>query len=243
MFGSPLIIYSSDYSAALEKAKSVAANEASLFDIFSLEVEGKNYTKEQIVEFLQDITLPPYEGNYKVYLFHHADKMLAVHANALLKTFEEKPDYAIILLVTDNIKGIIETILSRCQKMYVPSFLENKKEVVEEKVLKALLSISKNDLYTCLDTIKEIEDFNVEDVADIIFSWYRDLTVLKLGLSEVTYPEAKEAFALLKQIPTLESINNLINRAKIALERHTKPKLILEYLFLSPWCQARHCGI
>jgi len=127
--------------------------------------------------------------------------------------------------------------------MYVPSFLENKKEVVEEKVLKALLSISKNDLYTCLDTIKEIEDFNVEDVADIIFSWYRDLTVLKLGLSEVTYPEAKEAFALLKQIPTLESINNLINRAKIALERHTKPKLILEYLFLSPWCQARHCGI
>lgn len=236
MFGSPLIIYSSDYLAALEKAKSFATSEASLFDVFTLEVEGKNYTKEQIVEFLQDIILPPYQGNHKVYLFHHADRMLAVHANALLKTLEEKPDYAIILLVTDNIKGIIETILSRCQKMYVPSFLENKKEGVEEKVVKALLSISKNDLYTCLDTIQEIEDLDLESIMDVFFSWYRDLTLLKLGLSQVTYPESAEAFASLKQIPTLESINSLIHKAKIAFERHTKPKLILEYLFLSPWC-------
>jgi DNA polymerase-3 subunit delta' len=296
MFSSPLIIYGSDYFAALEQAKTFAKNEASPFDIFELEVEGKNYIKEQIVEFLQDIALSPYEGAHKVYLFHHADKMLAVHANALLKTFEEKPEHAIIILVTDNIKGIIETVLSRCKKMHVAktseniprgiekwgdseisaqnfdqalagaeaapvfhrgdaggsknwdadagssSFLKHERYKIvatEENVKKALLAIAKNDLYGCLDTISELEDSNLDDVIDVLFSWYRDLNVLKLGLTQVNYQETTEAFSSLKEVPSLETVSDWINKAKIAFERHTKPKLILEYLFLKP-CQYSH---
>ncbi len=236
MFSSPLIIYGSDYSAALEQANTLAKKEASPFDIFELEVEGKNYTKEQIVDFLQDIALSPYQGAHKVYLFHHADKMLAVHANALLKTFEEKPEHAIIILVTDNIKGIIETVLSRCKKMYIAKTSENKIATTEEGVKKALLAISKNDLYSCLDAIIKLEDSNLDDVIDILFSWYRDLNVLKLGLTQVNYPETTEAFSFLQEIPTLETVSTWIEKAKISFDRHTKPKLILEYLFLQLLC-------
>ena len=119
MVSTPIIFYGSDYESVLEKARSFGKELAPTTDFFELTIEGKNYTKEQIIEFLKDVPLTPYQGTHKVYLFPMADRMLPVHANALLKTFEEKPNHVIILLATDNIKGVIETILSRCKKVRV----------------------------------------------------------------------------------------------------------------------------
>lgn len=62
----------------------------------------------------QDILIKPYSSDYKIYIIPEADKMTEQAQNALLKTIEEPPDYAIILLLTDNINRLLPTILSRC---------------------------------------------------------------------------------------------------------------------------------
>lgn len=66
------------------------------------------------VQVNSDIQIKPYNSPYKIYIIDDADKLTEQAQNALLKTMEEPPEYAIILLLTDNVSLILPTILSRC---------------------------------------------------------------------------------------------------------------------------------
>ena len=60
------------------------------------------------------IMIKPYQGPYKIYIIDHADLMTVQAQNALLKTIEEPPAYAVILLLTENADILLPTINSRC---------------------------------------------------------------------------------------------------------------------------------
>ena len=61
-----------------------------------------------------DIVIKPYSSPYKIYIIDEAGKMNDAAQNALLKTLEEPPAYAVILLLTTNGESFLSTILSRC---------------------------------------------------------------------------------------------------------------------------------
>ena len=61
-----------------------------------------------------DVAIKPYSGKYKVYILSEAEKMTAQAQNALLKTLEEPPEYAVIMLLTSNVNALLPTIVSRC---------------------------------------------------------------------------------------------------------------------------------
>lgn len=61
-----------------------------------------------------DIVVKPYAGKYKIYIVDEAEKMNKAAQNALLKTIEEPPEYAVIFLLTTNASAFLQTILSRC---------------------------------------------------------------------------------------------------------------------------------
>lgn len=61
-----------------------------------------------------DIAIKPYRSAHKVYIVDEAEKMNQQAQNALLKTLEEPPAYAVILLLTVNAEAFLPTILSRC---------------------------------------------------------------------------------------------------------------------------------
>lgn len=61
-----------------------------------------------------DVEVRPYASPYKVYIIDEAEKMNQQAQNALLKTIEEPPAYAVILLLTTNADSFLPTILSRC---------------------------------------------------------------------------------------------------------------------------------
>ena len=67
--------------------------------------------REQIVN---DVSLKPYSSRYKIYIIPDAQLMNPAAQNAILKTLEEPPEYAIIILLTSNIDKILPTIISRC---------------------------------------------------------------------------------------------------------------------------------
>ena len=56
----------------------------------------------------------PYSSPYKIYIMNEAEKMTPQAQNAILKTLEEPPEYAVIMLLTSNVNGLLPTILSRC---------------------------------------------------------------------------------------------------------------------------------
>jgi len=62
----------------------------------------------------QDIIIKPYSSPYKIYIINEGEKMTPQAQNALLKTLEEPPAYAIIIILTTNLEAMLPTILSRC---------------------------------------------------------------------------------------------------------------------------------
>mgnify|MGYP002626863196 FL=1 len=74
-----------------------------------------------------DVAIKPYGSPYKVYIVNEAEKMNSQAQNALLKTLEEPPEYAVILLLTANINALLPTIISRCVVL-------NMKPVPDDKV-------------------------------------------------------------------------------------------------------------
>ena len=75
---------------------------------------GVDDIREQINDTIQ---IKPYSSAYKIYLVDEAEKMTVQAQNALLKTIEEPPAYAIIILMTTNEETFLPTILSRCIKL------------------------------------------------------------------------------------------------------------------------------
>lgn len=61
-----------------------------------------------------DVGIKPYSSPYKIYIISEAEKMTPQAQNAILKTLEEPPAYAVMLLLTSNINALLPTIISRC---------------------------------------------------------------------------------------------------------------------------------
>ncbi len=65
-------------------------------------------------QLVNDIQIKPYDGGYKIYIIDEAELMTPAAQNAILKTIEEPPAYAVIMLLTTNEEAFLPTILSRC---------------------------------------------------------------------------------------------------------------------------------
>ncbi len=79
-----------------------------------------------------DIGIKPYSSPRKIYIMNEGEKMTVQAQNALLKTLEEPPEYAVILILTTNVDALLPTILSRCVVL-------NMKPVPDHKVKKYLM--------------------------------------------------------------------------------------------------------
>ena len=84
-------------------------------DIKEMKAENSSIKIDQIRELQQEIMYKPYESKKKVYIIHQAEDMTLSAANSLLKTLEEPPSYAIIILLTNNLNQLLATTISRCQ--------------------------------------------------------------------------------------------------------------------------------
>ena len=68
-------------------------------------------------QIVSDIQIKPYQSRWKIYIMNEAEKMTPQAQNALLKTLEEPPSYAVILLLSTSESAMLPTILSRCVRL------------------------------------------------------------------------------------------------------------------------------
>lgn len=84
-------------------------------DIKILEREKENSIGvNDIRKMRTDVWIRPYSAAHKVYIIPDAEKMTPAAQNALLKTLEEPPSYAVLLLLADGTDSFLPTIMSRC---------------------------------------------------------------------------------------------------------------------------------
>lgn len=103
---------------------------------------GVDDIREQINDTIQ---IRPYSSYYKIYIVDEAEKMTVQAQNALLKTIEEPPSYAVIILITTNQEAFLPTILSRCVQLK----LKPLKDFTVKSYLTEHLKVPEKDAELC----------------------------------------------------------------------------------------------
>ena len=102
------------FDACNECESCKAFNEQRSFNIHELDAASNN-SVEDIRNLIDQVRIPPQIGKYSVYIIDEVHMLSAGAFNALLKTLEEPPSYAIFILATTEKHKVLPTILSRCQ--------------------------------------------------------------------------------------------------------------------------------
>ncbi|MCJ7744482.1 MAG: AAA family ATPase, partial [Dehalococcoidales bacterium] len=72
---------------------------------------------DEIRQLQHSASLPPFEGNYKVFIIDGAELLSIEAANCLLKTLEEPVGKVVFVLLTTNEQLLPATVISRCQRV------------------------------------------------------------------------------------------------------------------------------
>jgi DNA polymerase III subunit delta' len=102
--------------------------------VIQADAEGGTLKVDQIRETRRLLTLKPYTASYRVALFLRFHEANESAANALLKTLEEAPSYAVLILTADNPEQLLPTIVSRCEVVRLrPLKMEKVQQALEER--------------------------------------------------------------------------------------------------------------
>jgi DNA polymerase-3 subunit delta' len=86
-------------------------------------------------EGLHQLALRPYQANFKVALLPGFQDATDNAANALLKTLEEAPPYAVLIITADNSEQLLPTIVSRCEVLRLrPLPVEEVERFIGERI-------------------------------------------------------------------------------------------------------------
>ena len=98
-------------------------------DLHIIEPDGAFIKIDQIRDLQKELSYRPFEAQKKVCIMEAADKLNPAAGNAFLKTLEEPPGNALLILLTTNMEAVLPTILSRCQTL---SFTPLSFEIIDE---------------------------------------------------------------------------------------------------------------
>lgn len=102
--------------------------------VVQAEAEGGTLKVEQAREVTRFLSLKPYASPFKIALFLRFEEANPNAQNALLKTLEEAPAHALLLLTAENAEQLLPTIVSRCEVLRLrPTRAEAVKEFLVSK--------------------------------------------------------------------------------------------------------------
>ncbi len=201
-----------------------------------LEIDAASHRGIDDIRELRDgIRFVPTKSKYKVFIFDEAHQLTKEAANALLKTLEEPPAYAILILATTEIHKMIPTILSRCQRFdFRRLTIEELLKKLEIVAKKEKIKIEKSALeFIALNSQGSLRD--AESLLDQVFALYgsereinaRDLKDL-LGLVEIGLISQFTDF--LAQKKSAQAINFLNEIMEKGMDLSEFNKTLVNYL-------------
>jgi len=150
---------------------------------------------------VRTLSLKSFEAEYKIMIIWLPEVMRGEASNAMLKILEEPPAKTLFILVTNNLEKIITTILSRTQKVFIPSFSDKliagyltSRYEVEEKRAQQLAFLADGSMDKALRMMTEID----EDHQQMFRDWMRMCFLLYKKTSNlIELAEWSEMFAKL----------------------------------------------
>ncbi len=108
-------------------------------DVDVIEIDGASNRKiENARNIIESVKYPPLKRRFKIYIIDEIHMFTLEAFNALLKTIEEPPSYVKFIFATTAIEKVPDTILSRCQTLYL-------KRIPEREISKKLRFIAQSE--------------------------------------------------------------------------------------------------
>ena len=171
-----------------------------------VEIDGaSNRGIDEIRALKEKVRFPPPTGKKKVFVIDEVHMLTTEAFNALLKTLEEPPEFAIFILATTEPHRLPETIISRCQRF-------DFKKVGAKEIIKRLKMIVRQEK-------REVDDKVLENIAYHSEGCVRDAEsllgqVLSLADGKITLEQASLVFPP-------QNLDLLIDFARLILEKKT----------------------
>ncbi len=179
-------------------------------DCIYVQGEKKTLGVEEIrAQIGETVYLKQYRYRYKIYIIPEADTMTVQAQNALLKTLEEPPKQVIFLLLAENERAFLPTILSRTVVMKLPPLPQ---QTVERYLM-------------------EEKDFSPQEAA--LYGSYAQGSIgkaLELSESETFSQMRQEILAFLMRLPQMAKAE-VLEYAK-ELEKYKSDTRFLEMIYL-----------
>lgn len=93
-----------------------AVAEGRCIDVIEIDAASHSRVEETREAIIEHVRFAPARWKYKIYILDEAHQLSGHSWNALLKTLEEPPAYAIFILATTELHKVPATIVSRCQR-------------------------------------------------------------------------------------------------------------------------------
>ena len=219
-------------------------------DFLCIEPDGNSIKIEQIRYLQKKIQEKPIISNKKVYIINDADKMTVEAQNCLLKTLEEPPEYATIVLIGSNENAFLTTIKSRCMiihfnkienieiKRYleenyaISNISENMLEIFQGSIGKAISLKDKKNEYTEIENIVEnINKKNIIDIlqmSEIIYKSKDEILEILDYINIILLKKAKENYKYTKCI-------NIVENTKKRLKQNANYDMCIDNLLFNMW--------
>ena len=196
-------------------------------DFQIIDPDGKSIKIEQIRNMQSKILEKPIISSKKVYIIDNSELMSEESQNCLLKTLEEPPEYAMIILISSNENRIIQTIKSRC-------IIVRFEDLTNEEISKYLNtqdidiiklcdgSLEKADhiqekkevYYKLRDIANNLEKKSLIDVlnnSELLYNSKDDIIELLDYLNVIFFEKCKENINYSKAVSIVEKVKKKIN--------------------------------
>lgn len=162
-------------------------NGSESIDIVKYSPCSNSFGVDEVRNIIDEVNKKPYEGERKVIILYRCDKLTVQAQNALLKTIEEPPKGVYLILLSDSLEMILDTIQSRCQ---VYKLTPLSKEEISNYIDYKYPNLSIEDKHSALaystgvpgKVDKFIEDQNLKSLRDICIALFEDILKREQGI-------------------------------------------------------------
>lgn len=208
-------------------------------DYAEITPDGKTLKIEQIRNLQARIVEKPITSRRKVYVIDDADLMSEESQNCLLKTLEEPPEYAVIILIVSNESRILPTIKSRCViikfqpltskeiKQVKPELSDDLIQLLEGSLLNAENIEQKKEQYAQLSNLVNVLEnkqlVEVFNSADLLYKGKDDIITLLEYLNLISFSRNE-----INAIPIIE-------KTKKKILANNNYDMTIDYCLMNIW--------
>jgi DNA polymerase-3 subunit delta' len=198
--------------------------------VLGTEDDSRVIKVEAVRQLIAKASMKPFEAPLSVFVIEKAEAMNDIAQNALLKTLEEPPGRALIILIAPSAETLLATIRSRVQTMnFVPVKSDKAVDPEIEKLKRQVVdylhlveSSGRGSSALRPPDLSKLDRGEIAGIMEELIAYFRDALMMASGAPDLAFSD--EEAVMKKKLAAAVPVDDL--RARIELFAEVKEKIL-----------------